>query len=320
MQLLLKLFLIGIFSCALISCEQKKSDNITIGIIEPLEHTAMTEIVSGFTQTLKKIYPQTIIIKVANAQNDANLQRAIIQKMHDNQYDIVIPIGVGATQMSLSMIHNLPIVGLASNIEETDRKKMLNCNVAIVHDEISANESLAFIHAIYPKLKQLALIHSTADKVIPEAKETIKAAKKYGITVKAIMVSSLPELTSNGQSISPDTQGLFILKDSMIVSGISTLAKIAKEHHIPLITSDEGSVVNGAALSLGVKEREIGKQGALLVADILNGKKPCDLPIVQMKNLTVFINSHAAFEENMDISSVKKIAEKFNYKIETVKS
>ena len=41
------------------------------------------------------------------------------------------------------------------------------------------------------------------------------------------MVSSLPELYSATQSLPKNAQGIFILKDSLIVSGISTLAKAA---------------------------------------------------------------------------------------------
>src|SRR5579872_635427 len=85
---------------------------VTIGIIEPLEHKAMDEIVDGFSTTLKEQYHQPVIIKVENAQNDANLQRAIIQKLHDAKYTMIVPIGVGATQMTLSMVHNQDVISL----------------------------------------------------------------------------------------------------------------------------------------------------------------------------------------------------------------
>jgi putative ABC transport system substrate-binding protein len=315
-----KLCIIIFSIISLSSCEQHASskDSVTIGIIEPLEHTAMNQIVAGYTETLKKLYNKPVTIKVENAQNDANLERAIIQKMRDENYTLIVPIGVGATQMTLAMAHTQPVVSLASDLSDADRNKLNPCHVAVVHDEISAEQLLAFIHVIYPDITAITLIHSAADKVFPEVKDAIAAGKKYGISVKPKMVATLPELYSTAQSLPADTQGIFVLKDSLIVSGISTLQKIAAQKHIPLITSDEGSVQDGAGMALGVHEREIGVEGAKLSAAILNGKTACELPIVGMANLTVFINKKSLNDEAQSLPPVMDAAAKFNYNTDLV--
>lgn len=308
------LIAISLFSLA--ACHDNQSARIKIGIVVPLEHTAMKEIVAGFSDTLTTLYHQPVEIKVANAQSDNNLQRAIIQQMHDENYTLVAPIGTGATEMSLAMIHQQPIVSLAADISEHDRQQRHPCNIAIVDDEISPAQSIAFIHAVYPGIKNIALVHSTADKVFPEVKETIAAGKKYGIVITPVMAATLPDLTSAAQSLSSQTQAIFVLKDSLIVSGISTLAKVAQEHHIPLITSDQGSVQDGAGFALGVHEREIGVEGAKLAVAILQGKSACTLPIAKMKNLTVFINEAALKQESQPEATVIAAAKKSSYATE----
>lgn len=314
-----KLLITAMFlTASLVGCQQDKPTTVTLGIIEPLEHTAMTEIVAGFTDTLKQIYPAPVTIKVENAQNDANLQRAIIQKMHDGNYTMILPIGVGATQMTLATVHHQPVVSLASDLTESDRKKLNPCNVAIVHDEISSKQLIDFIHAVYPQITHLTLIHSSADKIFPQVNETIAAGKMDGITIDHVMVSSLPELTSAVASLPANTQGIFILKDNLIVSGIPTLAKAAADRHIPLMTSDQGSVQGGAAFALGVHEREIGVLGAKLAAAVLSGKNICDLPIVEMQNLTVFFNKDALQKESQDVTAITTAANQLHYKTESV--
>jgi putative ABC transport system substrate-binding protein len=308
-------------TCCLVflnACKPETSTRVKIGIIEPLEHTAMNEIVAGFKETFQKIYHEPVTITVENAQNDANLQRAIIQKMRDANDTIIIPIGMGTTQMSLAMVHDQAIVSLAAEISDKDRQNLKKCNVAVVHDQISSEQLLQFIHAAYPGLTQLSLIHSSADKVFPEVEETIAAGKKYGITVRHIMVSSLPELYAAASAIPKETQGIFILKDSMIVIGISTLAKIAAEKHIPLIASDQGSVENGAGISLGVHEKDIGVEGAKLAAAVLQGKSICELPIVEMTKLTVFINPNSLQQEGQSIAAIQAAANSLTYQSENV--
>jgi putative ABC transport system substrate-binding protein len=146
----------------------------------------------------------------------------------------------------------------------------------------------------------------------------IAAGKTYGITVHHLMVPTLADLYSVGHAIPKKTQAIFILKDNMIVSGISTLAKIAMDKHLPLITSDQGSVQEGAAIALGVHEREIGVQGAILTAKILKGESACDLPITNMTNLTVFINQKALAAEKQTEPGIVAAAKKLGYTTEIV--
>lgn len=310
--------IIALCAIYLAGCEKGGSEAVTIGIIEPLEHTAMNEIVAGFSETLHQLYQKPIIIKIENAQGDANLERAIIQKMRDANYTMIVPIGVGTTEMSLAMLHAQPIVSLASDLEDKTRQAMHPCHATAVHDEISAEQVLGFIHRAYPALTHLTLIHSAADKVFPEVEEAIRAGKKYGITIDHRMVATLPELYAVAQNLPNNTQGFFILKDSLIASGAATLAKAAALRQIPFITSDQGSVQDGATFALGVHERDIGVEGGKLAAAILNGKLICETPITSMNHLTVFINTTAMAQTKQPMAIVQAAAQALHYQIEIV--
>ena len=297
------------------SDQQKK-----VGIIVPMEHKAMNEIVSGFKDTLQKNSPVPVNVKVVNAQGDMNLQRAIIQQMKDEKYDIITPIGTTATQMTAASVQQQAIVSIAASFTQQERQQRKSCNIAIVHDEISSEQIIKFIHEVYPTLTRLTLVHSASDKVFPEVQESIAAGKKYGITVTPVMVQSLNELYSASNAIANNTQGIFILKDSLIVSGISTLALDAEKHHIPLITSDQGSVQDGAAFALGVHERDIGVEGAKLASAVLAGKSPCDLPIVNMSKLIVFVNKSSLAKESQSMTAIQQAAKNRQYTLEAVDS
>lgn len=310
------LSIIFLFLLILTGCEKEKSAGVKIGIILPIEHKALQDIVAGFSQKLKESYPHPIQIKIMNAQGDINLQRAIVQQMRDQNYALIVPIATGTTQMTSSMVHDQPIVSLAAEMSDSDRKKLAQCNIAIVHDEIPPQLSIAFIHAAYPNLHRLTLIHSTSDKIFPEVNAAISAGKKLNIDVKPLMVATLPELMSTMHSLRNDTQGIFILKDNLIASGISTIIKTSQDKKIPLITSDQGTVENGASFSLGVKERKIGEAGAILAQQILAGQSPCDLPIVEMKKLSVFINKKRMTKAETIIATAKQL----NYQIELIEN
>ena len=267
-----KLLLIILCSMLLIACQSSEHTK-KIGIIVPLQHKALDEIVTGFIETLKSQTPFPIEFKVANAQNDLNLQRAIIQQMQDdNQYVMVAPIDLVPTQMALAMVHDKPIVSIASSYSQQEREKLKPCNIAIVHDDVPPDKIIAFIHNAYPQISHLTLIHSTFEKIFPDVKIAVQAGKDLTIEVKPLMVANLSDLYGVANALPQGSQGILVLRDNMIVSGISTLAMSAAKLQIPLITSDQGSVQEGGGFSLGVHERDIGVAGAELAADILSGK------------------------------------------------
>jgi putative ABC transport system substrate-binding protein len=117
-----------------------------------------------------------------------------------------------------------------------------------------------------------------------------------------------------------NAQGIFILKDHLVASGVAGLAKAANTRKIPLVTSDQGTVVEGAGFALGVKERSSGVKGGKLVAEILKGKQPCDLPIAKPDHPSVFINADAIKQEGQSVELITKTAKKLNYEVTLVGS
>jgi putative ABC transport system substrate-binding protein len=311
-----KIFVPIVILLVLFGAYKIKSQNenkIIIGIIQPIEHQALDDIVAGFKTTFEENYHGKYEIKVENAQNDFSLQRAILEKMRDAHYNLIVPIGLGPTEMALSIIKNKPIIGLAASLSQGDREKLNPCHISIVHDEVPLEKIFKVIHATYPKLNEITLIHSDAEKVFPEVPRVIEAAKKVGIKVTDKMVSSLLDLMNLTQSLPKTTKSLFILKDHLIVSGIATLNDFATKNKIPLITSDEGSVEAGASFALGVYEKDIGKAGARQAIEILNGKEACQLPITEMNTPVIFVNKSSFTNKNLDLTQIINTSKVLNY-------
>jgi putative ABC transport system substrate-binding protein len=159
------------------------------------------------------------------------------------------------------------------------------------------------------------LVYSNNDKMAPQVEEAVAAGKSLGIQVDKRMITALPDLYSIAQSLSPQTQGILVLKDVLVVSGIATLSQTASQKHIPLISADDGSVQNGSGFALGVKEYQIGVEGAKVAEQILQGTPAATIPTVKMTKLSVFINTKALTAQGQDIAAIEKEAAKDHYAI-----
>ncbi len=286
---------------------------ITVAIVAPVEIPAMEEIIQGFENELNHLYHGKIVYIVQNAQGDMNIQRTIFQQLTNQKIDLVVPIGTATNQMALSIIKTTPIVTLAAQFTEKDRAQSPNKNMTNIIDEVNVDSQLAFIHKAMPNLTHLTIVYSPDDRIYKQVQQADVDGNKYGITIQTLMVSQLPELYTVSKHIDPKSQAIFILKDEMVVSGISTLAKQANAKGIALIASDDGSVQNGAAFAVGVSESQIGAEGAVLANTVLKGTPAKNVPIKLMTDYRVFTNAKAAKSQHVDLSYVNSAARFYNY-------
>ena len=310
MKVLIALILVAVVNSSVLA---NTASVPKIGIVLPLEHPAMQEIVDGFELGLKANYPHPVSIHVENAQNDLNLQRAIISQFRDQHDDLIVPIGTSTTQMTAMIAKQQSIVALAADDTSLEAERNAASHVAMVHDEINSLQALSFLHQAYPALTRITLIHSASDKIFPEVQQAILDGKKEGIEVKPIMVTTLPDLYAALKNLPKDTQAIFILKDGLMASGATNIAQEAMVRHILFMASDQDSVKAGAHFALGVYERQIGEEGGRLVAEILSGQSPGSLPIVHMTKLTVFVNQHSFQAIDQAISPIVSAAATSHY-------
>lgn len=288
---------------------------ITIGILVPIELPAMKQIVSGFETTITKESKVPVIFLVKNAQGDINIQRSILQEFNTNAIAMVAPIGTDAAQMTMAIIRNKPIIGIAADNLKEQAKKANNANVTGVNSHVSPAKRLAFIHDALPTLKKLTLVYSADDRIFSQVQQIEQAAQKNHIQIQKLMVSQLSDLYTLSKNIALNSQAIFILKDELIVSGINTLAQQAQQKKIPVIASDDGSVAKGAAFALGVSEYQTGVDAAKIALQIIHGKNAGEIPVHMMTHYFVFINTAAAKAQNVDTAVITAAAKKAGYEV-----
>jgi putative ABC transport system substrate-binding protein len=257
----------------------------------------MLQIIAGITDTLADIKAE---IQVKNAHSDSNVMLALIKQMKEQNIDIIMPIGTSACQMTVSHIKNKPIICVAAL---PDQKQ--NQFVTGVNDEVPISASISKL----PKLQNIAVIYSASEKIAPEI-EALKAyALKNNIVLNLSMIQTLIDLPLVVKNISKDTQAFLILKDHLVVSGINILVQEAKKRSIPLIASDEGSVKNGASLAIGVREKDIGVESALIAKRILQGVSPGHIPHKMLDDkFVIFINEDSFVAQKiLDINDINEL-------------
>ena len=287
-----------------------------IGILVPIALPAMDQIVAGYESQLQESYPGKIQFLVKNAQGSAIIQQSILQQFLDQKVDVIAPIGTSATEMAVHLDKaNIPIVAIAAARPLNLPK---STNFTNVLDEVSVATQLKFIHQVLPSLKKITLIYSADDRMFADVKAAKVAAQANGITLQLLMVQQLSDLYAVKDHIDENRGAIFILKDELVVSGIKTLTQVAEKRHIPVIASDDGSVGNGAAFALGVKESDIGKYAAFSTAKVLTGTNASEIPSFVMTDYTVFVNEKSATLQGLDVNNLQETTQSEGMKYDSI--
>jgi putative ABC transport system substrate-binding protein len=292
---------------------------IVVGVVLPMEHAALQQIVEGLKSGLQtQAQGEEIVIDVQNAAGDTMMMRSIIQAFQRRNVDLLVPVGLSATQMALSLERKRPILGVAANI--ADEQQQSHRNLTALNDEIPATSMLEFMLQLRPSLKKITLIYSASDKVIPEVQALAAAVQARGIALQKLMATTMADLHPLVKQVDQDADGILVLKDHLVVSGITVIAQAAHKLQVPLVTSDEGSLRSGGSLALGVHERQIGEQAALMARQILSGKSPHEVPIYRftMKDCVVFINATQAAQVGLDVAATQAHLQQLGYVIEVI--
>lgn len=100
-----------------------------------------------------------------------------------------------------------------------------------------------------------------------------------------------------------------------MASGIATLKNIAEKKGILLLTSDEGTVKEGAPLGIGVNEYDVGQEGAKRASEVMEGKSIADLPILQMSHVKVFVDTQSMQKFGLSLPAIQNAASKAGLKV-----
>ena len=71
--------------------------------------------------------------------------------------------------------------------------------------------------------------------------------------------------------------------------------------NIPIIGAERAHVTGGALATIGIDYYKLGFQTGLLAVDIINGKKPSEMPIETLEQMQLVINEDSVKKLNLNI-------------------
>lgn len=263
-----------------------------------VEHPALDSVRQGIKDELKA---QGLSVSYQDhiAQGNIATANQIAKQILGENPDVVVGIATPTAQACAQAIRNLPVVfaavtdpvgaGLVKSLEHPGGM------ITGTTDMSPIDRQLALILEFLPQLKTLGVIYNSGEANSVTLVNVLKEeAKKRGISIVEATVSSSAGVSPAAKSLVGRCEAIYIPTDNTVVSAFEAIVQVGYQTKLPVFAADTDSVKRGAIAALAVDYYKMGRQTGEMVARILKGAKPGDLPVETLREFQIHLNPGAA--------------------------
>jgi putative ABC transport system substrate-binding protein len=282
-----------------------------IGIIQLVQHDALDSANKGFVDALKeKGYEdgKNIKIEQQNAQGEMTNAQTIAKQFTDEKKDLIFAIATPAAQAIYNATKDIPTVFTAVtdpvSAEIAKDWKSSGTNLTGTSDKVPVDKQIKLLKQLLPNAKTVGVIYNTSEtNSVIQVNELKAAAEKEGLAVKEVGVTTVNEINQNLASALKSIDALYTPTDNTVASGHSLIGKLCLDANVPIIGAEEAVVTKGGLASIGIDYYKLGKEAGAKAIEILEGKKPSDVEITTLSEMSFTINTDVAKKLNITLPS-----------------
>lgn len=274
----------------------------TVAITAIVQHPALDATRDGIVEALKDagfVQGQTLKVEYQSAQGNPATAAQIARQFAGSRPDVIVPISTPSAQAVAAATHDIPVVFTAVTdpvsaqmVKSMDKP---GANITGLSDMAPVGEHVALIREILPQAKRIGVLYNPGE---PNSIVLVKALKdeaaKAGLSVVEASVPKSSDAQPAVRSLVGKADAVYIPLDNTVVSALESVIAVGQQAKLPIFSADTDSVARGTVASIGFDYFQVGKQTGAIVARVLKGEKPGDIPVTLAKGTDLFVNPKSA--------------------------
>ncbi len=289
---------VGPFAAPVSAMAQTK----TVAITAIVQHPALDATRDGVVEALKEagyVQGQNLKVEYQSAQGNPATAAQIARQFAGSRPDVIVPISTPSAQAVAASTRDIPVVFTAVTdpvsaqlVKSMDKP---GANITGLSDMAPVGEHVALIREILPQAKRIGVLYNPGE---PNSIVLVKALKdeaaKAGLTVVEASVPKSSDAQQAVRSLVGKADAVYIPLDNTVVSALESVIAVGQQAKLPIFSADTDSVARGTVASIGFDYLQVGKQTGAIVARVLKGEKPGDIPVALAKGTDLFVNPKSA--------------------------
>lgn len=278
----------------------------TVCINQIVAHPALDRTVSGLIDYLKTEDKAVEFIQL-NAQNNGGLNLQNAQKCYAEQASVNVGVATLSAQSFLAQIDRFKVPLVFTSVTDPKNAGLLeNALITGVSNFIPQDQQLKFFKTFDAQVKTIGVIYNLSEsnsKSLNDALTALAPQENMRVVTKGVVRSA--DIKSALDQLLTEADAIFVNNDNMMLAAMPLIGKTVLAQKKLLFVSDVDIVEQGAIAALGPDQYELGSQTGRMIAAILSGKAPADLPYETPRKIKVMINCKVANQLQKKISQTQ---------------
>lgn len=281
---------------------EAQAQSKTVAITAIVQHPALDATRDGVVEALKDagfVQGQNLKVEYQSAQGNPATAAQIARQFAGSRPDVIVPISTPSAQAVAAATRDIPVVFTAVtdpiSAQMVKSMEKPGANITGLSDMAPVGEHVALIREIVPQAKRIGVLYNPGE---PNSVVLVKALKdeaaKAGLSVVEASVPKSSDAQPAVRSLVGKADAVYIPLDNTVVSALESVIAVGQQAKLPIFSADTDSVARGTVASVGFDYFQVGKQTGAIVARVLKGDKPGDLPVELAKGTDLFVNPKSA--------------------------
>src|SRR5918996_923642 len=152
----------------------------------------------------------------------------------------------------------------------------------------------------------------------PSAQAVVGATKEIPVVFTAVTDPVGAKLVANlerpGGNVTGNVDAIYVPTDNTVVTALEAVVRVGTDNQLPVFAGDTDSVPRGAIAALGFNYYDLGRQTGKIVARVLEGANPGDIPVEGVQITELYVNPAAA--EAMGVTIPPELLERARFVVD----
>jgi len=298
--------IIAMLSLALTGCGgggSNAGDDYLIGLVQISAHPALDAAREGFVNQLAElgfVEGENVRFREFNAQGDMGTLASIATQIVGENPNLILSIATPTTQALANATETIPIVItavtdplLAGVIESFERP---GTNVTGTSDLTPVKNQFELLTQLLPEAQTVGIMYNAGEvNSVIQADMAAEAAEALGLTYIRQTVTGTADVAQVAEALVGRVDVIYTPTCNTMAQTYATVVMAADAAGIPVIVGESSGVAEGALATTGIDYYQLGRQTAVMAAQILRGEAiPETMPIQWQERNEVTINISAA--------------------------
>jgi putative tryptophan/tyrosine transport system substrate-binding protein len=281
---------------------QAQMRDATVAVTAIVEHPALDATRDGVRDELAAQgwkAGENLRFDYQSAQGNPGTAVQIARQFVGQGPDVIVPISTPSAQAVVSAARDIPVVFTAVTdplgaqlVRDMDKPGR---NVTGLSDLSPIADHLALIREVLPDAKRLGVPYNPGE---PNSATLIgiikKLAPEHGFSIVEAPATKSADVQGAARGLVGRADAIYVPTDNTIVSALEALLIVGTQNKLPVFSGDTDSVQRGTIATIGFNYYQVGRQTGEIVARVLKGEKPGDIPVRTAQGTDLHVNPKAA--------------------------